>query len=483
MASWLISAFAIVFAGQTTDCTVLNFTSAGCEPCQQIKPAVEQLRGAGWNVQSIDVAHQPRITELYNIQNLPTVVFLCGEREVDRLVGVVPTEILHRRAARVAARLGHLAQNTASTTASRNTTAAPVQSNAAHPNAATTESASPVQQAASTRPQMTVRGQSPPRQSPPRRDIEAASSVTANAAPTISLQAAIARAQAATVRIRVDEPNTTAFGTGTIVDVHGQEALVLTCGHLFRDMTPGSQLTIDVFTENGPITLPAQLIDFKADKEDIGLISFHAPFPVQTVPLLPSGQEATLGQAAFSFGCDHGDDPTRRDTQIAHVNRYLGPANIEIHGAPAVGRSGGGLFDQQGRLIGVCNAADATDDEGIYAAAGVVYAQIERLGLTHLFSQSQHQLANQTSTTPTMTASNVMPTRPAPTASRPQGDWPTSSEVQQALQLAGGSGAATAVNADQLICTIRDASGIERVVTIDQPDPALLSSIEQHARR
>ncbi len=61
------------------------------------------------------------------------------------------------------------------------------------------------------------------------------------------------------------------------------------------------------------------------------------------------------------------------------------PANVEIIGAPALGRSGGGLFDQQGQLIGVCNAADTTDNEGIYAAAEVVYAQIERLGMTHLF--------------------------------------------------------------------------------------------------
>ncbi|MEZ6079844.1 MAG: hypothetical protein R3C56_30485 [Pirellulaceae bacterium] len=47
---------------------------------------------------------------------------------------------------------------------------------------------------------------------------------------TLSVEQAISRAAAATVRIRVDEANTTAYGTGTIVDVRGQEALDGTAG-------------------------------------------------------------------------------------------------------------------------------------------------------------------------------------------------------------------------------------------------------------
>ena len=87
----------------------------------------------------------------------------------------------------------------------------------------------------------------------------ASSPVGRNSAP-LSFQAAIARAEAATVRIRVDEENSTAYGTGTVIDVHGDEALVLTCGHLFREMKLHSQLTIDLFAgRSQPVNVEAKL--------------------------------------------------------------------------------------------------------------------------------------------------------------------------------------------------------------------------------
>ena len=45
----------------------------------------------------------------------------------------------------------------------------------------------------------------------------------------------IERARAATVRLRVHDPDGYGTGTGTIIDTRDGEALVLTCGHLFRE--------------------------------------------------------------------------------------------------------------------------------------------------------------------------------------------------------------------------------------------------------
>ena len=281
-------------------------------------------------------------------------------------------------------------------------------------------------------------------------------------APQLDLQSAIARAAAATVRIRVDEENSTAYGTGTVIDVHGDEALVLTCGHLFREMKKHSQLTIDLFPNRSqPINVPAQLIDFKADAgdEDIGLVSFRLPYAIEPVPLLPQSETLRVGQPAFSFGCDHGDNPTRRDTQVKNINRYLGAPNVEIAGAPAVGRSGGGLFDNQGRLIGVCNAADAEGDEGIYAAAGIVYNQIERLGLSHLVNN--HPAASPNLATPNQLVS-LQSTPPQ------QGNSPA---------------VAPDSIASQMTCIVRDASGQEKIVRVDSPSPDLLNAIFRQAAR
>lgn len=292
-----------------------------------------------------------------------------------------------------------------------------------------------------------------------------------NAAP-IDLQKAIARAEAATVRIRVDEENSTAYGTGTVIDVHGDEALVLTCGHLFREMKPHSQLTIDLFPARAqPVNVPAQLIDFRADAGDvdIGLISFKLPFAIEPVPLLPQLEKLAVKQPAFSLGCDHGANPTRRDTQIKSINRYMGAPNVEIAGAPAVGRSGGGLFDQQGRLIGVCNAADAEGDEGIYAAAEIVYAQLERLHLAHLFTNEP-------------TPQNV-PAQPAVI----QADFAANTPVNSFASSQSPANKPTdaqvdlASKATQITCIVRDSNGREQIVRVDSPSPELLSDIFRQA--
>jgi hypothetical protein len=303
---------------------------------------------------------------------------------------------------------------------------------------------------------MTARnGDAAPRQPAPR-PISNTQPASPQPAPQLDLQSAIARAAAATVRIRVDEENSTAYGTGTVIDVHGDEALVLTCGHLFREMKKHSQLTLDLFpSRSQPINVPAQLIDFKANAgdEDIGLVSFKLPYSIEPVALLPQAELLQVGQPAFSFGCDHGDNPTRRDTQVKSINRYMGAPNVEIAGAPAVGRSGGGLFDNQGRLIGVCNAADAEGDEGIYAAAGIVYTQIERLGLSHLVNDNS--------------SAATIPTAPTQLAA-----------LQTATpQPASNHTHASATSASQMTCIIRDASGQEQVVRVDSPSPDLLDAI------
>lgn len=446
MASWILPAFLVAFAGNGSDCQVLHFTADWCQPCQQMAPTVSRLKADGWQIQPVDTTLHRDVASRFRVQNLPTFVIISGGREVDRLVGVASYETLSRRVAR-AARHSSSGQTGASNAA--RASIAQTQQFASHqPDVSQPNTLQP--------PSMIVRGQSDNRPAP----VAPASFRSDPGGFHLSPQQAIRRAQAATVRIRVDEPNSTAFGTGTIVHSHGQEALVLTCGHLFRNMTPGSQLTVDLFSASGIQTVPARLVDFKADQEteDIGLISFVLPYEIEPVPIAPKGITLTVGQGAFSFGCDHGDDPTRHDTQIKHVNRYLGPANVEIAGAPAVGRSGGGLFDMHGNLVGVCNAADETDDEGIYAAVGVVYGQLARLGLDQMVSPDSPDLS-------------------ATTASHQQG--PASHE--HAVVHAGPPGNAPAVQ--QVVCIMRDANGVEKVVTIDRPTSELMSAISASSAR
>ena len=49
------------------------------------------------------------------------------------------------------------------------------------------------------------------------------------------------------------------------------------------------------------------------------------------------------------------------------------------------GRSGGGLFNADGQVIGVCNAADPSDNEGLYAALESVYRELDRARLSFVY--------------------------------------------------------------------------------------------------
>src|SRR5690606_11196826 len=168
----------------------------------------------------------------------------------------------------------------------------------------------------------------------------------------------------------------------------GDEALVLTCGHLFRDTQGKGRIEVDLFVGGRPQTVEGQLIDYDANDRDIALVAIRPGFPIQPVPVIRHGRLPEVGSTAFSFGCDRGDDPSRRDTRITGVNKYnqhKAASNLEIAGAPIDGRSGGGLFDADGFLIGVCNAADFKGDIGIYAGPGAIHWQLDRLQLARLY--------------------------------------------------------------------------------------------------
>lgn len=193
--------------------------------------------------------------------------------------------------------------------------------------------------------------------------------------PSQSLADAVQRAQAATVRIRVFEEVGYGVGTGTIIQSNGQELLVLTCGHLFRDTRGETKIEVDLFYAGQVHTAEGRVIAYDAKDRDIGLLAIQSSLPIQPVPVAPNATPPRNGDSVFSFGCDRGADPSRRDTRLTGINKYnqhLRLSNLEIAGAPIDGRSGGGLFNSQGQLIGVCNAADYNDDIGIYAGPGEV---------------------------------------------------------------------------------------------------------------
>jgi S1-C subfamily serine protease len=320
---------------QVGDCLAIVFVDPENPDSQSMEQVAAQAIEMGWAIRLVDARRESHVTQRWRIHTAPTTVLTQGGREVDRILGPVNWTELYRRMIRFSA-----------------------------PDS--------------------IRNSSPaPNQNKPKVDVDSLVPMRRSVAPLAPepLQSDPARA---TVRIMVDEPDSHAIGSGTVIQCDAQGAVVLTCGHLFRDRTPKSIITVERFENGTPVKYRAELIDYQIEDVDIGLLLFH---PNQYVPVAQVAQHVenlAQGDPVYSMGCDHGQAPSRRDSQVTKLNRYLGSANIETAGAPVQGRSGGGLFNRRGELVGVCFAADTQLDEGLYCGISVVHEQLKKLGLLKL---------------------------------------------------------------------------------------------------
>ena len=126
-------------------------------------------------------------------------------------------------------------------------------------------------------------------------------------------------------------------------------------------------------------SVTGQVISFNLDR-DIGLVSIRPGRAVRVGSDRPIANVIERGDHVMSVGCDHGKDPTALASWVTATNRYKGSPNIEANGAPTEGRSGGGLFSSDGKLVGICFAADYEGNEGLYTALETIHDELDRIG-------------------------------------------------------------------------------------------------------
>lgn len=439
----LIVAASVSVAAAASDAVLVEFSSEHCPPCRAMQPIVSELIARGVPVRQVDVQAEPQLTRRFEVRSTPTYIVLRDGREVTRLKGTQSVSQL--RAALAQTGGGPIVPTR--TESQPQTRLAPMINNAVALTNAPTQSF--------------------------RRD----DGVAGEPMPSVDMAGAVERAQAATVRLRVYDGQGYGAGTGTIIDVHGEEALVLTCGHLFRDGETSDKIEVDLFIGGQAKTVIGHLVDFDAGDRDIGVVAIRPGVAIDAVEILRENEVVRVGQTAFSFGCDRGADPSRRDTRITGVDKYnqnVGASNFEISGAPIDGRSGGGLFDDRGRLIGVCNAADYESDIGIYTGPGSIQWQLDRVKLSHLYQTRSDD-------TPTSLASV------SPEIARANPDMSFDSASTANFASDERSPASNVLALDQssteMIVILRDRSGAtrEQVITLDRPDAQLVQQIRQAA--
>ena len=316
---------------------LLEFTTTGCVPCQAMQPVVQRLQREGLPVRQINIAADRQTASRFRVYQVPCFVMVVDGREVDRVVGAT----------------------------TYNRLVSMVRAGSRAPVLATGP------RAVSQPQPVTLPGETLVRQT---------SAVTDGA--SLSPQQ---RALQATVRLRVEDSRGISYGTGTVIDTHGAEALVLTCGHIFRDSQGSGTIHIDFFVQGKTHTVQGELIAYDAQRDDVGLVTIRPGIGITPAAVAPSGVTVAKGQKVFAIGCNRGAGPTILSSRINGVNRFLGSPNFTVQGRPSDGRSGGGLFTEQGQLIGVCKWAVTDADEGVYAGLLAVQGQLATAGLKSLF--------------------------------------------------------------------------------------------------
>jgi thioredoxin len=346
------------------DTVLLDFRADWCGPCRMMDPVVSSLMAEGLPVRRVNIDQERDLANRFGVQSIPCFVLLVNGHEVDRVVGATDRS-------RLDAMFSRNGVGAAVTTArGQSPGLLPPASAIPFPttdrNSLPTEPIVPVTSSRLTRETST-------QHNPP--------STFDSAPPPYD---SLIRASA---RLRIEDDHGISVGSGTIIDARSGEALIITCGHMFRDAAKDGKIWVDLFGPAAPQAVEGKLIDYDL-KSEVGLVRITTTYPVKVARLAPAGYVVRSGDQVISVGCDGGADATARETHVTSINRYAGAANLEVAFQPVQGRSGGGLFTPDGLIVGVCYAADPEAKEGLFTALPALCDELEHVGLSFVCENS-----------------------------------------------------------------------------------------------
>lgn len=354
----LLAAVATVGAGpqssQPPRSYVLDFTAGWCGPCQQMGPLVSKLHREGYPIYKVDVDERPELVRKYRISSIPAFVLVIDGKEVRRLVGGQSEGALRGLVAQI--------------------------SRPPKRGEAVAQAKTPGRSDDTPKPRT---NQDRPTEPTFRANVDADAPLPSDSSQPVSL--------ASSTRIRVRDDGSTNLGSGTIISSVSGRTIILTCGHILREMSKEARIDVDLFTRDGVETFQAEVMDVDLEA-DLGLISIRTARPLTQARVATGSVEK--GEDVTSIGCGRGEPPTRMEIQVTALNRYLGPDNIECSGVPVQGRSGGGLFNRRGEVVGVCIAADPKEKRGLYTGLQAIHELLDRSELTALYDPQGGQPRN-----------------------------------------------------------------------------------------
>jgi thiol-disulfide isomerase/thioredoxin len=459
---------------------LLDFWSPSCGPCMQMKPLVHSFEQAGYPIRPVDTTQDGQLSAQYNVTRIPCFVMLVNGRETERQIGPMSSQNLQQlfERAKDEVRRENGVRNQSPVQLPTTESSAPSQSVAVGPTQQPMEQPWPS-------------GTATPNERPATDMRSSASNAAASAHPALL---------AATVRLSVDDEKGRDYGTGTIIDTRSGEALVVTCGHLFRESKGKAPVKADLYEVAGDSVrvvghATGQVISYDLNR-DVALVSIKPDRPVTMTKVAPPKTALEKGDRVVGIGCSNGNDPTVMETRITSLDRYQGHPNIEVSGAPAIGRSGGGLFNSRDELIGICNNADPEGNEGIYAGLESIHGELDRLGLKDIYSKpgaagaaaqtvAGQSLGNEPSVIRGQEPRAITPipndasTYPGTAAAAKSAAARNLSPTEQAALEEIMSRATTS----EVVCIVRpkDAGGQSEVIQLDSVSPEFIRALKEHA--
>jgi thiol-disulfide isomerase/thioredoxin len=462
---WLL--LSALTLGAAPEGVLLDFTATWCGPCQTMSPIVSKLQREGYPIRKVDVDRERALAQQYGITGIPAFVLVVNGKVVQRSVGATSEGALRSMLAKIPVPPQPPPTVLVSTPANAREGFQP----AANAPAAVpvTLAAAQVEPPAKPRFSLPFISKSP-RSARPR---EAVVRAKLDEQPPPAVVITEGDPMAASTRIRITDKSGINYGSGTIIDSRVGQTLILTCGHIFRELKAESLVEIDVFSGGRSETYVGKPVRWDLEA-DVGLISIPTDAPLACARMAPAGYRVLKGSAVQSVGCGGGANPSLQDLQVTALNRYRGPDTIECTGVPQQGRSGGGLFSADGRVIGVCMAADPRDSRGLYAGLKAVHDFLDQCQLSHLYRAAKEAPvagAADTFGEPGDEADALPEAVQAATTRRPR----SLEAIQEAFGDAGDA---------EIICVIRpkDSRTGTKVIVLNQASPELLDRLNNEAQ-
>jgi hypothetical protein len=340
-----------------------------------VRGAVQQLVREGYPVRSLDIDRDPEMAQRYGVQSVPTFVAVRADgHELDRTSGIQRAVDL-ARFYNTAVEKERLLSGFSVRTKSERSTRADDDINEI-----------------AARPRRDYKDRTEPIQSSPT-----------NPKPWKTV-----------VRIKVIGAHSTGFGSGTVIFSSPEESVILTCAHIFnvegRRQYPASQFPRQIMIDLFDGKLNASRVHFLESVEgeaidydfarDVGLIRIRPGRVLPASRVVPVHWTPKSRMGVIAVGCSEGNDATVWETVINRscIQNFLSGnptyEAVECDVAPKQGRSGGGLYTQDGYIVGVCNFAEPHGNHGLYATPRSIYYLLDRNKLTTAYAPTTRPQAN-----------------------------------------------------------------------------------------